>query len=109
MNIPILQKCVDELAKSEPDLSYVRGMLETIIAMNPQGGKPVVGNGLPTLKGTGLLGSDPNIHLANAEEQTELSDAEQAAAEAIAIAGGGKPPVKAAVLETNIVLNERGQ
>lgn len=34
MNIEILQKCVDEIVKPEPNVSYVRGMLETIISMN---------------------------------------------------------------------------
>lgn len=34
MNIVILKKCVEELSKDNPDLSYIRGMLETIIALN---------------------------------------------------------------------------
>jgi hypothetical protein len=33
MNTNILQKCVDELKKDTPNLSYVQGMLETVIEM----------------------------------------------------------------------------
>ena len=33
MNTNILQKCVDALKEKDPDLSYVRGMLETLIEM----------------------------------------------------------------------------
>lgn len=32
-NNTILQKCVDELKTEKPDLSYVRGMIETLIAV----------------------------------------------------------------------------
>ena len=31
MNTTILQKCVAELAKDTPDLSYIKGILETLI------------------------------------------------------------------------------
>ncbi len=31
MNRKILQKVLDELAKEKPDLSYIRGMLETLL------------------------------------------------------------------------------
>jgi len=34
MNTKILQKCVDALGAQSPDLSYVRGMLETLIEMD---------------------------------------------------------------------------
>lgn len=33
MNINILNKCLAELNTSEPDISYIRGMLETLIDM----------------------------------------------------------------------------
>ncbi len=37
MNITILQKCIDELNEPEgPRLDYIRGMLETLIAMSPK-------------------------------------------------------------------------
>lgn len=34
MNNAILQKCLAELEKGEPRLDYVRGMLETLIALD---------------------------------------------------------------------------
>lgn len=34
MNTKILQKCVDALKEPAPDLSYVRGMIETLIETN---------------------------------------------------------------------------
>lgn len=33
MNKNLLQKCLDELAKDAPKLDYVRGILETLIAL----------------------------------------------------------------------------
>lgn len=32
---PIIQKCLDELSKDSPKIDYVRGMLETVLAMTP--------------------------------------------------------------------------
>lgn len=34
MNKNLLQKCLDELAKDSPKLDYVRGILETLIALS---------------------------------------------------------------------------
>lgn len=34
MNITTLQKCVEELKKETPNISYVLGMLETVIEMD---------------------------------------------------------------------------
>jgi hypothetical protein len=33
MNTNLLQKCIVELQKDKPDLSYMRGILETLIVM----------------------------------------------------------------------------
>ncbi len=33
MNTNILNKCIEELKKDTPDLSYLRGMLETLMEM----------------------------------------------------------------------------
>ena len=33
MNISVLTKCVDELKKDSPDIRYILGMLETLIAL----------------------------------------------------------------------------
>lgn len=34
MNTQILQKCLTELQKEEPDISYLKGMIETLIALD---------------------------------------------------------------------------
>jgi hypothetical protein len=34
MNLPILKKCLEEITKETPDVSYIRGMLETLIQLN---------------------------------------------------------------------------
>jgi hypothetical protein len=36
----ILQKCIDELAKENPKLDYIRGMLEVLVEQEPE--KPTV-------------------------------------------------------------------
>ena len=33
MNTNILSKCIEELKKEKPDLSYLRGMLETLVTV----------------------------------------------------------------------------
>ena len=35
MNTIILKKCLDELTQDKPNIDYVRGMLETLIEMQP--------------------------------------------------------------------------
>jgi hypothetical protein len=37
----ILTKCLDELGKDKPDLSYIRGMIEVLLASQPQQTKQV--------------------------------------------------------------------
>ena len=34
MNTNVLQKCVDELKKEQPNIQYVLGMLETVIELS---------------------------------------------------------------------------
>ena len=38
----ILQKCLDELAKEKPDLRYIKGMIEVLLASQPQIAKYVI-------------------------------------------------------------------
>lgn len=106
MQNSILQKCVDELNKENPDLSYVKGMLETLIAMTQGNGIGLASAELtakPTVTSQNI-GVNParSIHV-----EAELTPAEQAAANAIAIATGGMKPAHTGVLETNIILNEQ--
>lgn len=51
MNTKILQKCLEELKKETPDLSYLRGTLETLIEM--AGGEVAItpGNVMPYVSG----------------------------------------------------------
>lgn len=35
MNTQILNKCIEELKKETPDLSYIRGILETLVDSTP--------------------------------------------------------------------------
>lgn len=34
MNTQILQKCLDELKKEQPNIEYIKGMLETLILLS---------------------------------------------------------------------------
>lgn len=34
MNTSVLKKCIEELGKEKPDLSYIRGMLETLVELS---------------------------------------------------------------------------
>lgn len=61
MNTKILQKCLDELGNMEPNISYVRGMLETLIEMqdfNPILDKYKHGSGVVTPMFPGDKGFD---------------------------------------------------
>lgn len=49
----LLKKCIEELAKQEPKLDYVRGILETLAEQEPE--KPIV----PPVSSTPV---SPNIH-----------------------------------------------
>lgn len=40
MNINVLKKCVDELNSEQPNISYIKGMLETLIEMQPVAALP---------------------------------------------------------------------
>lgn len=105
MNNQILQKCVDELNKTTPDLSYLKGMLETVIAMS----SGVANIGSVSLASAVLdskniaVKTDGSIHVQ--EENKELTPAEQAAQEAIAMATGGLQPAKSGIIEKNVILN----
>ncbi len=48
MNTNILQKCVEELKKETPNISYVLGMLETVIEMNGASLTPFTPSYVPT-------------------------------------------------------------
>ena len=67
MNTTILQKCVEELKKSEPKIDYILGMLETLIDLS--GGQikvtPVTYNSKQIIEnGSGLDTSIPDSYVA---------------------------------------------
>ena len=41
MNTKILQKCVDELNKEQPNIPYIKGILETLIEVTGQSVVPI--------------------------------------------------------------------
>lgn len=45
MNTKLLQKCLEELGKEKVDISYIKGILETLIELNQN---PVLSNPLQT-------------------------------------------------------------
>lgn len=50
MNTNILKKCLDELNKETPDISYIRGMIETLSEINNETTPPNIAISTPTLK-----------------------------------------------------------
>ena len=58
MPVAILQKAVDELKGTTPRLDYIRGLLETLIELQP---KPAVVSGEP-FKGFGFV-PPPSPHI----------------------------------------------
>ncbi len=72
MNINILKKCIDALKEDKPDLSYLRGMLETLAEMQDLGYSSVVERGIVNPK---VVGSTPT---APADEASTLDAEAQA-------------------------------
>lgn len=79
MNSKILQKCLDELNKEESDISYIKGMIETLIDIN----WPLVSAPATVLPPTGfapgsstpiqsLIDPDPIVAMADAAARASL-------------------------------------
>lgn len=100
----IIQKCLIALNESEPDISYIRGMLETIVEMSEE--RPMAGTTVSVFtgnqKGADTL-NNPSMHM-NAQNE-ELTPEQQAVQSALEMAGG-MPHIKPGVIEHNVVLNE---
>jgi hypothetical protein len=94
----LLQKCVDELSKDQPDLSFIKGILTTVIEMNPSNVKVSEPTGVSVASAGGMVN---RIQLP--EEKKELTPAEQSVAEALAMTQGARP-ANTSVLEKNIIL-----
>lgn len=63
MNTSILNKILQELKQEKPDISYVRGMLETLIEMQPE--KPLI-----------FMNQDDTIWIPTPDQQTAIKAAE---------------------------------
>lgn len=109
MNTKILQKCIDALSTTEPDLSYIRGMLETLLELTekPLENKANFADGSIVSPRNTTLSPDhgsfpPTGKVVNV---SDMSPEEQAAHAALnMIVPGMKSPIPA-VVETNIILN----
>lgn len=108
MNTSILQKCLAELQKETPDLSYIRGMLETLIDMQPNTASvnpwPTVDNGtINTSIENVYKGSYPS--LVNSVASQGIPDTPEGMAVEAALASlQGMPMPKMGVIEKNIIL-----
>lgn len=71
MNSSVIQKCVEELAKDDPRLDYVRGMLDTLLSLNP----------VPTLQTLGInTSATPTTpYIPPPQDEAALLDAKAAA------------------------------
>lgn len=101
MNTNILKKCLDELAKGTPDISYVRGMIETLLELSEQD-KPI--QTVLTAQYEYQQGKKP-YNLRAQEDTGEKSPAEIAAMSALGSIQDMPQPKQTAVIEKNVILN----
>lgn len=71
MNTTILQKCLSELEKETPKLDYVRGMLETLISLEPQQKNEVETHALKKVVESGQL---YNIPARDSHDESSILD-----------------------------------
>lgn len=84
----ILQKCLDELSGDKPDLSYIRGMIEVLLASQPQSTHPKTQDEI----NFDVLNAGTKLNYANSKAMDEASilDAKARAALETVKALGGK-------------------
>lgn len=109
MNTSILKKCIAELQKETPDLSYLRGMLETLLEMQGSDSStstPTSANifdGMGTYYTNALNPSMPSMQpLAGSIDKSPEGMAVDAA---LASLQGVKPRPETLIIEKNINLN----
>lgn len=74
MNSSILQKCLEELKAEEPDISYVRGMLETLIAVDAGSSSDKTNFGMPKIISYPVpTAVSPNISQSKTEPMDEAA------------------------------------
>ena len=81
----ILQKCLDELSKESPDLSYIRGMIEVLLATQE---KPVQSIIMTKQDGTYKKFEPPKVSDAPVDEASILDAKARAALETVKAFGG---------------------
>lgn len=67
MSYKIIEKSIAELSKGEPDLSYVRGMLETVLEFMDKPAEDKAPAGAPLLTALQQKPATAAIHLDNSE------------------------------------------
>ncbi len=111
MNTNILTKCINELQKDSPDLSYLRGMLETLLEMQDKPDpwdrvKSLVDNGTThaTYDGEVKKTSYPSLSMS---PKLVTPDTPEGMAVEMALANlqGPKPKLDSLTIEKNITLN----
>lgn len=105
MNTSILKKCLEELSKTTPDISYVRGMLETLLEVSTDGANQIrdipMGNYPPN---AALF--QPSTNFPSPGKTVTADSPEGMAVEAaLASIGMAQPNLNSLTLEKNIVLN----
>lgn len=117
MNTKIISKCLDELKKDSPDLSYIRGMLETLIEVDSPMAQYPESAGIYR-SDMGDVGSAYRVPMTNTHgtggmvsggaynPPEKLSSPESEAVDAaLAMIGGIQPKPGVVTLERNVLLN----
>jgi len=101
----LLQKCIDELGKTDVDLSYLRGILETLVEIEPEAQTSVVTSAFLPKPQAQAFGAVVPGGVAKMQPVDSLSPEEQAVMAAMDSLQSGITPGGSVVTETNINLN----
>ncbi len=101
MNTNTLRKAIEELSKTAPDISYVRGMLETLVEVSEGANQT---RDIP-LSGLGHINSMVPNFPPTGKTVTADSPEGMAVEAALASLGGPRPNLNSLTLEKNVTLN----
>lgn len=104
MNTSVIQKCITELQKESPDLSYLRGMLETLLDMQSDPWQRIpVDNSTTHINASSISpGAFPSLGKVVTADSPEGMAVEAALA---SLGSNVKPNLNSLTLEKNITLN----
>lgn len=117
MNTKIISKCLDELKNESPDLSYIRGMLETLletefssvqnqISIPNHQDQSNIPYRVPMMPYSMIpSGNLPITNLPVTSSSTAISPESAAVDAALAMIGGIQPKLGVVTLEKNVLLN----